>query len=122
MKAPTTHPSDIRDLRFERHVARLHGLGARVVAELLREIGQRTMHQSHFYGFMRCPCCSGACFCSILFTDSGTPSCTVVMGRALPVIMRSLSGMFPLPSLNLISTSSGLHAVKSIFPTRPCSR
>jgi hypothetical protein len=46
MNSLPAHSPDIRDLRFERHVDRLHRLGARAVAELLREIGAETMHMT----------------------------------------------------------------------------
>lgn len=39
-------PADLRDLRLERAVARLHALGPRVFAEMLREIGASTMHMT----------------------------------------------------------------------------
>jgi hypothetical protein len=39
-------PSDIRDRRFERHVAQVCELGPRVVGELLRELGATTMHMT----------------------------------------------------------------------------
>lgn len=42
---PPDHP-DIRDRRFERHVAQLHRLGDRAVCELLREIGAATLHMT----------------------------------------------------------------------------
>ena len=38
-----SRPSWFRDLAFERDVARLHQLGPRAVAELLRDVGAQTM-------------------------------------------------------------------------------
>jgi hypothetical protein len=38
--------SDDADRRFERHVARLHRLGARAVCELLLEVGASTKHMT----------------------------------------------------------------------------
>jgi hypothetical protein len=46
MTASPINSAHFRDLRFDRDVARLHGLGPRAVAELLREIGAETLHMT----------------------------------------------------------------------------
>ena len=38
--------SDAADRQFERQVLRLHKLGARAVRDLLREVGEQTMHMT----------------------------------------------------------------------------
>jgi hypothetical protein len=46
MTASPINSAHFRDLRFDRDVARLHSLGARALAELLREIGAETLHMT----------------------------------------------------------------------------